>query len=253
MEVMIETSCGIDVHQKSIVCCILDGPLDTNKPKKIQKKFGTTTVALHNALAWILENHVTHVFFESTGQYWLPLFNIFSDSDLVLVLANPHHIKNVPGRKTDVKDAEWIAQLGRCGLIEPSYIPAPEVMQLRLLTRRMRSYKQRQTQVKNEIHNLLQRANIKLTSYLSDVFSKTGQALLKLFIDGETIDVESVIPCIQKRVKASPEQLVEAMEGKLSLEDRFLLDQSLEEYQMYQELIEKLTDEIQHYIEKEFP
>ena len=220
MEVMIEICCGIDVHQKSIVCCILDGPLDTNKPKKIQKKFGTTTVALHNALDWVVKNHVTHVFFESTGQYWLPLFNIFSDSDLVLVLANPQHIKNVPGRKTDVKDAEWIAQLGRCGLIEPSYIPAPEVVQLRLLTRRMRSYKQRQTQVKNEIHNLLQRANIKLTSYLSDVFSKTGHALLKLFINGETIDVESVIPCM----KASPE-----------------------------ELIEKLTDEIQHYIEKDFP
>ena len=220
MEVMIETCCGIDVHQKSIVCCILDGPLDTNKPKKIQKKFGTTTVALQNALAWIVENHVTHVFFESTGQYWLPLFNIFSNSDLVLVLANPQHIKNVPGRKTDMKDAEWIAQLGRCGLIEPSYIPAPEVVQLRLLTRRMRSYKQRQTQVKNEIHNLLQRANIKLTSCLSDIFSKTGHALLKLFINGETIDVESVIPCM----KASPE-----------------------------ELIEKLTDEIQHYIEKEFP
>ena len=220
MEVMIETCCGIDVHQKSIVCCILDGPLDTNKPKKIQKKFGTTTVALQNALAWMVENHVTHVFFESTGQYWLPLFNIFSDSDLVLVLANPQHIKNVPGRKTDVKDAEWIAQLGRCGLIEPSYIPAPEVVQLRLLIRRMRSYKQRQTQVKNEINNLLQRANIKLTSCLSDIFSKTGHALLKLFINGETIDVESVIPCM----KASPE-----------------------------ELIEKLTDEIQHYIEKEFP
>ena len=126
----------------------------------------------------------------------------FSDSNLVLVLANPQHIKNVPGRKTDMKDAEWIAQLGRCGLIEPSYIPAPEVVQLRLLTRRMRSYKQRQTQVKNKIHNLLQRANIKLTSYLSDIFSKTGRLLLKLFINGESINVESVIPCIQKRVKA---------------------------------------------------
>lgn len=170
-----------------------------------------------------------------------------------MVLANPQHIKNVPGRKIDMKDAEWIAQLGRCGLIEPSYIPAPEVVQLRLLTRRLRFYKQRQTQVKNEIHNLLQRANIKLTSYLSDIFSKTGQALLKLFINGETINVESVIPCIQKRVKASPEELVEAMEGKLSLEESFLLDQRLEECQMYQELIKKLTDEIQHYSEKEFP
>ena len=238
MEVMIETSCGIDVHQKSIVCCILDGPLDTNKPKKIQKKFGTTTVALHNALDWIIENHVTHVFFESTGQYWLPLFNIFSDSDLVLVLANPQHIKNVPGR---------------CGLIEPSYIPAPEVMQLRLLTRRLRSYKQRQTQIKNEIHNLLQRANIKLTSYLSDIFSKTGQSLLTLFINGELIDYDNVTACIHKHVKASPEQLMEAMNGKLSLEDRFLLAQSLEEYQLYQKLMNKLTSEMIAYIEKEFP
>ena len=117
-----------------------------------------------------------------------------------------------------MKDAEWIAQIARCGLIEPSYIPAPEVVQLRLLTRRMRSYKWHQTQVKNGIYNLLQRANIKLTSYLSDIFSKTGQALLKLLINGETINVESVIPCIQKRVKASPEELVEATEGKLSLE-----------------------------------
>lgn len=126
-------------------------------------------------------------------------------------------------------------------------------MQLRLLTRRLHSYKQRQTHVKNEIHNLLQRANIKLTSYLSDIFSKTGQALLNLFIEGEIIELESVTSCIHKRVKASPEEIVEAMEGKLSLEDRFLLEQSLEEYQMYQELIEKLNDEIQHYIEKEFP
>lgn len=121
-------------------------------------------------------------------------------------------------------------------------------MQLRLLTRRLRSYKQRQTQVKNEIHNLLQRANIKLTSYLSDIFSKTGQALLNLFINGETIS-----SCIHKRVKASPEELLEAMNGKLSLEDRFLLNQSLEEYRMYQELMDKLTSEIQAYIEKEFP
>ncbi|MFU2194967.1 IS110 family transposase [Streptococcus pluranimalium] len=253
MEVMIETCCGIDVHQKSIVCCILDGPLDTNKPKKLQKKFGTTTIALQNALTWLEENHVTHVFFESTGQYWVPLFNIFSDSELTLVLANPQHIKNVPGRKTDMKDAEWIAQLGRCGLIAPSYIPSSEVLQLRLLTRRLRSYKQRQTQVKNEIHNLLQRANIKLTSYLSDIFSKTGQALLTLFINEETIDVDTISSCIHKRVKASPEELLEAMNGKLSLEDRFLLNQSLEEYRMYQELMDKLISEIQAYIDKEFP
>ncbi|MFC3920282.1 MULTISPECIES: IS110 family transposase [Streptococcus] len=133
------------------------------------------------------------------------------------MLANPQHIKNVPSLKTDMKDAEWIAQLGRYELIEPSYIPGPEVVQLRLLTRRMRSYKQRQTQVKNEIHNLLQRAIIKLTSYLSDIYSKTGQALLTLFMNGEAIDTSSILACIQKIVKTSPEELLEAMNGKLSL------------------------------------
>jgi len=114
---------------------------------------------------------------------------------------------------------EWIAQLGRCGLIEPSYIPNPEVMQLRLLTRRLRSYKQRQTQIENEIHNLLQRANIKLISYLSDIFSKTGLSLFMLFINGELIDYDNVTACIHKHVKASPEELMETMNGKLSLED----------------------------------
>ena len=252
MEVMIETCCGIDVHQKTIVCCILDGPLDTNKPKKLQKTFYTTSAALRKALAWLNENHVTHVFFESTGQYWMPLFNIFSDSELNLILANPQHIKNVPGRKTDMKDAEWIAQLGRCGLISPSYIPGSEVLQLRLLTRRMRGYKQRLTQIKNEIHNLLQRGNIKLTSYLSDIFSQTGLALLSLFTSGEVLTLENVKFCMKRRVKSSPEELLEAMDGKLSLEDRFLLENSMIEYRMYIELMDGLDREIKRYISQHF-
>ena len=122
-----------------------------------------------------------------------------------------------------------------------------------LYSLQLRSYKQRQTQIKNEIHNLLLRANIKLTSYLSDIFSKTGQSLLTLFINGELIDYDNVTACIHKHVKASPEELMEAMNGKLSLEDRFLLAQSLEEYQLYQKLMNKLTSEMIAYIEKEFP
>ena len=107
--------------------------------------------------------------------------------------------------------------------------------------------------IKNEIHNFLQSANIKLTNYLSDIFSKTGQSLLMLFINGELIDYDNVTACIHKHVKASPEEFIEAMNRKLSLEDRFLLDQSLEEYQLYQKLMNKLTSEIIAYIEKEFP
>lgn len=163
----------------------MDGPLDTNPPKKIQKSFGTRTHELRDALTWLNNHAVTDVFMESTGQYWLPVFNIFSDGAFRTILANPQHIKNVAGRKTDMKDAEWITQLGRCGLIQASYIPEPAVMALRLMTCHRLAYTQKRAQTKNELHNILQRSNIKLTGYLSDVFSKTGQALLRLFIDGE--------------------------------------------------------------------
>ncbi|MDB0579428.1 IS110 family transposase [Salinicoccus roseus] len=248
-----ETCCGIDVHQKTIVCCILDGPLDTNRPKKVQKTFGTRTNELRQALEWLNAHNVTDVFMESTGQYWLPVFNIFTEGDFQIILANPQRIKNVPGRKTDIKDAEWIAQLGRCGLIQTSYIPEPEVLALRLMTRRRLSYIQKRTQAKNELHNILQRANIKLTGYLSDIFSKTGQSLLQLFINGEALTLETVSACLHGRVKASPEDILAAMDGKLSPVDRQLLDDSLDEYRFYTTKIEQIEKAIAQYILKYFP
>lgn len=253
MEVMIETCCGIDVHQKTIVCCILDGPLDTNKPKKSYKIFGTRTHELREALKWLEENQVTDIFMESTGQYWVPIFNIFSEGNFSMVLANPEHIKNVPGRKTDMKDAEWIARLGRVGLIQNSYIPTPEVMELRLMTRRRQSYTQKRTQAKNELHNILQRSNIKLTGYLSNIFGKTGQNLLQLFINGEVLTLESVSACLHGKVKASPEDILQAMDGKISQTDRSLLDDSLDEYQFYTQKIQKIEQAIEEYILVHFP
>lgn len=253
MEVMVETCCGIDVHQKTIVCCILDGPLDTNRPKKVQKVFGTRTYELRQALEWLNAHKVTDVFMESTGQYWLPVFNIFTEADFQIILANPQRIKNVPGRKTDMKDAEWIAQLGRCGLIQASYIPDPEVMALRLMTRRRLSYTQKRTQAKNELHNILQRANVKLTGYLSDIFSKSGQSLLQLFINGEVLTLENISDCLHGRVKASPEDIRAAMDGKLSPVDRQLLDDSLDEYRFYTTKIGQIETAIEHYISEHFP
>lgn len=253
MEVMIETSCGIDVHQKTIVCCILDGLLSTNKPKKSYKIFGTRTSELRKALKWLEENKVTDIFMESTGQYWVPIFNIFSEGNFNMILANPEHIKNVPGRKTDMKDAEWIAQLGRVGLIQSSYIPAPEVMELRLMTRRRQSYTEKRTQAKNELHNILQRSNIKLTGYLSNIFGKTGQALLQLYINGEVLSIESVSACLHGKVKASPEDILQAMDGKISRTDRRLLDASLEEYQFYTQKIKNIEQDILDYVLDYFP
>ncbi|MBK0347820.1 transposase, partial [Aerococcaceae bacterium zg-ZJ1578] len=245
MEPMIECCCGIDVHQKQIVCCILSGPLDTNRPKKFFQIFGTRTADLRAALEWIESFQVTDVFMESTGQYWIPVFNIFSQGNFNQILANPQRIKGIPNRKTDMRDAEWIAQLGRCGLIPNSYIPNEDVLQLRYLTRRKLAYSHKRAQVKNEVHNILQRANIKLTSYLSDIFSKTGQALLTLFINGEVIQLDNVISCIHGKVKARPEELLLAMEGKLTKTDRYLLSNSLEEYRLYTKKITEMEQYIQ--------
>lgn len=253
MEVMVETCCGIDVHQKSIVCCILNGPLDTAKPRKSLRTFGTRTDELKQALHWLLDHGVTDIFMESTGQYWIPVFNIFSDSSLNQVLCNAEHVKKVPGRKTDVKDAEWLAQLGRVGLLQPSYIPTPDVGQLRLLTRRRKSYTQKLAQTKNEIHNILQRANVKLTSYLGDIFGVTGLRLIKLFTHGEHITLERVVECRHGKVKASAEELLLAMDGKLSRIDRILLMASLEEYYFYQRKMKDIKQTIETYILRHFP
>nr|WP_255397310.1 IS110 family transposase [Sporosarcina sp. P7] len=170
-----------------------------------------------------------------------------------MTLANPQHIKNVPGRKTDMKDAEWIAQLGRCGLIQASYIPDFDVMELRLLTRRRQSYMQKRTQAKNELHNVLQRSNIKLTGYLSNIFSKTGQALLRLFIDGEVLSIERIEACRHGRVKASAQDLLTAMDGKLSRINRRLLEDSFEEYHFYSRKIKQIEEDIERFILEYFP
>ncbi|MBR7927231.1 IS110 family transposase [Aerococcaceae bacterium zg-ZUI334] len=144
-----------------------------------------------------------------------------------------------------MRDAEWIAQLGRCGLIPNSYIPNEDVLQLRYLTRRKLAYSHKRDQVKTEVHNILQRANIKLTSYLSNIFSKTGQALQTLFINGEVIQLDNVISCIHGKVNARPEELLLAMEGKLTKTARYLLSNSLEEYCLYTKKITEMKQYIQ--------
>ena len=250
MEVMVIHCCGLDVHQKSITACVLVGKLTSSRPKKTQKTFGTTTFDLRSLSEWLKELEVSHVLMESTGQYWKPVWNILEPEDFHLILANPQHIKNVPGRKTDMKDAEWIALLGRCGLVNASYVPDKETQELRYLTRQRSSVKQEKTKRVNEIHNILQRANIKLTSYLSNIFGKTGKALLTLFINGEKITEEVVAREIHGKVKASIAELVRAMDGCLSKCDRALLNLHLQTILRLEEEISELNQLIDEYTEK---
>ena len=237
MEVMVKRCAGIDVHKKTITVCTLVGSLNRSKPKKQTKEFDTTTRELQACAQWLESLDITTVLMESTGQYWRPVWNILEPYGFKMILANAQHIKQVPGRKTDMRDAQWIAELGRCGLVSGSYVPERDIQDLRQLTRHRSSVKEDLTRRKNQAHDILQCSNIKLSSYLSDIFGATGQRLLSLFINGEVINEQLIEETISKRVHASPRQLFEAMNGSLTTINRQLLQLELA-------TIRRLTDEI---------
>ncbi|WP_240422003.1 IS110 family transposase [Paenibacillus periandrae] len=168
MEAILERCAGLDVHQETVVACVLYGELD-RKPKQEIRTFSTTTKGLLALYDWLNNWECTHVAMESTGVYWKPVWNILEEQ-FTLILANARRIKNVPGRKTDVADAAWIAQLLRSGLITPSFVPPSEIRNMRDLTHYRRKLLRDATAEKIRIRKILQDANLKLTTYISDIF-----------------------------------------------------------------------------------
>jgi len=221
MEAMIERCAGLDVHQKTVVACVLYGPLD-KRPKKSIETFSTTTNGLLELNDWLESMEVTEAVMESTGVYWKPVWNILEEH-FRLVLANARHVKNVPGRKTDVKDAEWLAKLLRSGLIEGSFVPPEDIRDLRDLTRYRKKLVNNRTAEQNRIHKILQDANIKLTSVLSDIFGKTGRKILEAIIEGEKIDEEKLRNMVHKRVKASLTDIANSINGRFRRHHRDML------------------------------
>ncbi|UUX33560.1 IS110 family RNA-guided transposase [Fundicoccus culcitae] len=246
MDVMVEKCAGIDVHKSKITVCVLIGEMTNAKPKRELKTFGTTTMELHACAQWLVKLGITTVLMESTGQYWRPIWNILEPYQFQMILANAQHIKQVPGRKTDIKDAQWIAELGRCGLVNGSYVPDRDIQDLRQLTRHRSSVKEDLTRRKNQVHDILQRSNFKLSSYLSDIFGKTGQTLLHMFINGEAITEKTLEDKVHKRVLATLPQLVEAMNGSLTKVNRQLLKLELETINR----LETECQECEYYIEE---
>ncbi|WP_237712644.1 IS110 family transposase, partial [Paenibacillus elgii] len=180
---------------------------------------------------------------ESTGVYWKPIWNIL-ESTCRLTLANPAKIKNMPGKKTDVKDAVWIAQLHRCGLIEGSFVPEEQIRDLRDLTRYRRKMVQNCTQEKNRIHKILQDANIKLTTFVSDVFGVSGRALLESIVGGEVLEAEDVRKMVKTRLKNKVPQLIEALNGRLRLHHRKMIKRHLDHLRYMEKEIQELELEI---------
>lgn len=244
MEAMIERCAGLDVHQKTVVACVLYGSLD-KRPKKEIKTFSTTTSGLLDLSDWLISMQVTDAVMESTGVYWKPIWNILEE-DFQLILANARHVKNVPGRKTDVRDAEWLAKLLRSGLIEGNFVPPEDIRDLRDLTRYRTKLVQNCTQEKNRIHKILQDANIKLTSVLSDIFGVSGRRILEAIINGEKIEEETLRKLVHPQTKASIPQIADAINGRLRRHHRYMLQQHWEHMKYIEQNIKELEEQISY-------
>ena len=214
MDPILECCAGLDVHQETVVACILSGPLN-KKPVKTLKTFSTTTSQLLELAEWLEEKQCSHVAMESTGVYWKPVWNVLECFSFQVILANAKKVKNVPGKKTDMKDAEWIAQLLRCGLIEDSFVPDKDIRDLRDLTRYRKKLLHGVTQEKNRIHKILQDANIKLTTHMTDVFGVSGRNILELILSGKKVTPKKLEKAVKGSLKSKIPLLVDALNGRL--------------------------------------
>ena len=227
MEAIHDRVAGLDVHKKSVVACVR-----WQSGRRVQREcrtFETTTAGLEALLAWLEETACTHVAMEATGVYWRPVWNILSDGDFELVLANAAHIKNVPGRKTDMNDAMWIADLLACGLIRASFVPEPQMQDLRTLLRTRKQFVREQTRHVQRIQKTLEQGNIKLDAVISDILGTSGRRAIEAMIAGES-NPQTLAALADRRLKATPSELRAALHGRLNETHRFLLRTHLKQW-----------------------
>ena len=241
MDVLYERVAGLDVHKETVVACVrtmIDG-----KATRECRTFATTTEQLMELRAWLEECRCTHVAMEATGVYWMPVFRILDEGGFELILANAAHIKNVPGRKTDMNDAMWLADLLACGLIKASFIPNEEMQELRALTRTRKQLVREQTRHVQRIDKTLAEANIKLSSVLSDIMGASGRRMIEAMIRGVR-QPRQLAELAGKQIKATPKELYDALHGRLTDHHRFLLELHLKQWDSLDETIRKIDLEI---------
>lgn len=224
MQMLYARCAGIDVHKKTVVVCVrivaADGTLTTHV-----RTFGTMTADVLVLVDWLLSLEITHVAMESTGEFWKPLYNLLESSFTVLVV-NAAHIKHVPGRKTDVKDAEWIAELLAHGLLRPSFVPPAPQRALRDLTRQRTNLVQERARVVNQLQKVLEWANIKLTAVVTDVSGVSARAMLEALVGGQT-DVTVLAEMARGRLRAKRAELEQALVGTVREHHAFMIAQHL--------------------------
>jgi transposase len=220
MEAIVERCCGLDVGEATVTACLLVGKSE-EKPHKTLRTLGTVTRELIALRDWLIADGCTHVAMEATGVYWIPIFVVL-EGYFDITIANAQHIKAVPGRKTDVKDAEWIADLLRHGLLKKSFVPPEEIRELRDLVRYRRKLIEGRTAERNRLLKFLEGANVKLASVVSDVFGASGMLMLRALITGEATP-EEMAQMAKGRMRRKLRELELALEGRVQEHHRFLL------------------------------
>ena len=241
MQVVYQRCCGLDVHKKIVVACLLTLAPSGQRQKEV-RTFGTMTGDLLLLLDWLKGAGCTHIAFESTGVYWKPIFNLL-EGEMTVLLVNAQHIKAVPGRKTDVKDAEWIADLLQHGLLRPSFIPPAPQRELRELTRYRSSLVADRARVINRLQKVLEDTNLKLTSVVTDVTGVSAHAILRAYLRGQTNPQELAQLAVGK-LKRKQDQLVQAMVGTVKDHHRFLLLHQLTLIETFDQQITEFDQEI---------
>lgn len=250
MDKVYDICCGIDVHKKLIVACLRNGN------KSAIREFGATTRELLSLADWLKESDCKMIAMESTASYWKPLYNILESSGLNAMVVNAHHMKAVPGRKTDVKDAEWIADLLQHGLLQASYIPDKDQRELRELVRYRKSLTGERSRELNRLQKMLEGANIKLSGTVRDINGKSARNLLEYLITGERFDEAKFDEMYSKKViahnlKASKEQIIDDLNGVMSPLQRRMMKELLVHLDELNAHIKNLDDEIDNLMKPE--
>ena len=242
MERVIDRCAGLDVHHKTVVACVrVPGP--SGERQQHVQTFGTMTADLLALRDWLSAHQVTHVAMESTGVYWKPVYYALEDAFTVL-LVNAAHMRNVPGRKTDVKDGEWIAQLLEHGLLRGSFVPPPPIRELRDLTRYRKTLIQERGREVQRLQKVLEDAGVKLSAVASDIVGVSGRAMLDALVHGTT-DPEVLAELARGRLRAKLPALQQALTGRFDRHHRVLVSQMLAHLDYLEEAVATLSREIE--------
>ncbi len=242
MDVIFSHCAGLDVHKKTVVACVMTPNL-AGGVQQATRTFGTMTAELLDLSDWLQHHAVTHVAMESTGEYWKPIFNIL-EANFEVWLVNPQHVKAVSGHKTDVKDAEWLADLLRHGLVRPSFIPPVAQRDLRELTRHRSNFVRERTNLVNRVQKTLESANIKLASLATDIMGVSGRAILAALLDGHAAPA-AMAELAKGRLRNKRDALTKALEGRVKPHHRFILTELLTQIDSLDETLERFDEQIE--------